>query len=268
MPKFNSLFKLGTSALVISLASVLAVSSSSSLQAQDADDNATIEEIENLNSGQMGEQVTVRGEVNEVEPGVSFEIAEDGFLQGSEVLVLNVSGNNLPATTDEDVNLQVTGELGEFVYADVNELYDLDLDPDFYVDYETRPVIFAESITLSPSLDRVTESPDNFYNQELALEGEVGEIKNNMAFTINDDEILGEDDILVINAAGEPMPEEDEYVVVTGMLRPFIAAEFERDYDLTWDLDIQRELEAEYSEKPVLVVDRVAPTAEEEGLFE
>ena len=268
MPKFNLLSKLGTSALIISLASAFAVSSSSPLQAQETDDNATIEEIENLNSGQMGEQVTVRGEVNEVEPGVSFEIAEDGFLQGSEVLVLNVSGNDLPETTDEDVNLQVTGELGEFTYADVNELYDLDLDPDFYVEYETRPVIFAESITLSPSLDRITESPDNFYDREVALEGEVGEIKSDMSFTLNDDELLGEDDVLVVDVTGEPMPESGEYVVVTGMLRPFIAAEFERDYDLTWDLDFQRELEAEYSEKPVLVVDKIAPTTEEGGLFE
>lgn len=51
------------------------------------------------------------------------------------------------------------------------------------------------------------------------------------------------------------------------MLRPFVKAEFERDYDLTWDLDLQEELEAEYSEKPVLVVDSIY-SAKDEGLFE
>lgn len=52
------------------------------------------------------------------------------------------------------------------------------------------------------------------------------------------------------------------------MVRPFIKSEFERDYDLTWDLDFQEELEAEYTEKPVLVVDSIYPAAEDEGLLE
>ncbi|MEB3212168.1 MAG: hypothetical protein VKL39_12475 [Leptolyngbyaceae bacterium] len=46
-------------------------------------------------------------------------------------------------------------------------------------------------------------------------------------------------------------------MVVTGTLRPFIASEFEQEYDLTWDLDIQEQLEAEYTERPVLVAAEV-----------
>lgn len=69
--------------------------------------------------------------------------------------------------------------------------------------------------------------------------------------------------LLIINATGEPIPQEDEAIVVTGIVRPFVRAELEQDYDLTWDLDVQKEIEAEYSEKPVLVVDSIYPSAED-----
>lgn len=268
MSKLNTLLKLGSGVLIISIASVFAIDSSNNLQAQQTDSNATIEEIENGNLAEMGEQVTVRGEVNEVEPGVSFQISEEGFLEGSEVLVINVSGEPLPMMPDEDLELQVTGELGEFVYADVDSLYDFDLDPDLYVDYEDKPVIFAQSLTLSLGIEDISERPDNFYSKEVALEGEIGEIKSDLAFTLSEDELIGDNEMLMVNVTGEPIPSEEEKVVVTGMVRPYVTAEFERDYDLTWDLDVQEEIEAEYSQKPVLVVDSIYPMAEDEGLFE
>ncbi len=265
MSKLNLSFKLGTGAVILSLASVFATDPAS-LQAQETDSNTTIEEIEEDNADATGQQVTVRGEVNEVEPGISFQISEEGFLEGSEVLVVNVSGEMLPEMPDEDLELQVTGELNQFVYADVDRLYDLDLDPDLYVDYENKPVIFAESMTLSPGIEDISERPDNFYSKEVALEGEVGEIKSDSAFTLSEDELIGDNDMLMINVTGEPIPEQEQKVVVTGTVRPYVSAEFERDYDLTWDLDVQKEIEAEYSQKPVLVVDSIEP-AKDEGLF-
>ena len=267
MSKSNLLVKFGTSALLLSLVSVFATTTSSSLQAQETDSSATIEEIQENPTDMMGEQVTVRGEVSEVEPGLSFTIKEEGFFQGNEVLVINVAEEMLPEMIDEGMELQVTGEVGKFVYADVDSLYDLDLAPDLYVDYEDRPVIFASSLALSPSIEEISENPSNFYSREVALEGEVSEIKSDMAFILSENELFGSDNMLVVNVTGEPMPAEEQRVVVTGMVRPFIAAEFERDYDLTWDLDFQKELEAEYSEKPVLVVDGIYPT-QEEGLLE
>lgn len=266
MTKLNLLIKFGASALLISLVSVLAINPPT-IQAQETDDNTTIEDLEEDATDAVGEQVTVRGEINEVDPGVSFQISEEGFLEGSEVLVLNVSGEMMPEIPEE-TGVQVTGEVGTFVYADVDSLYDFDLDPDLYVDYENQPVIFAESIALSPSIEQISETPDNFYSQEVALEGEVTEIKSDLAFTLTEDDFIGGNDMLIVNVTGEPIPSEDERVVVTGMVRPYVAADFERDYDLTWDLDVQEEIEAEYSQKPVLVVDSIYPMAEDEGLFE
>ena len=74
--------------------------------------------------------------------------------------------------------------------------------------------------------------------------------------------------MLIINVTGEPIPEVDEKVVVTGTVRSFVKADFERDYDLSWDLDVQEEIEAEYTDKPVLVVDSIYPAAQDEGLLE
>ena len=42
---------------------------------------------------------------------------------------------------------------------------------------------------------------------------------------------------------------------VTGEVRRFNITELDRDYDLTWDLDLQRELEAEHKDKTVIVAD-------------
>ena len=240
------------------------------LQAQESEGNTTIEDIEENPAEAVGEQVTVRGEINEVEPDISFEIAQEGFLEGEEVLVINATGEMLPEMPDEDLNLQVTGEVGTFLTADLdtyNSLYNYDLDPDLYVDYDSKPVIFAESITPAPSIEQISETPDEFYSQEVALEGEVTEIRSDLAFTLTEDDFIGGNDMLVVNVTGEPIPAEDERIVVTGMVRPFISAEFERDYDLTWDLDVQEEIEAEYSQKPALVVDSIYPI-DDDGLLE
>lgn len=266
MSNYSLLIKQG-SVLLLSLFTVFAAAKYTELQAQETEGNTTIEEISEDEEVVDGEEVTVRGEVEEVEPGVSFVIQEEGFLEGDEVLVINVS-DQIVSEGAEDLPLQVTGEVGTLVMADVEEEYGLGLDPDLYVEYESKPVIFADSIVLSPDIEDVSEDPENYYGLEIALEGEVDEIRNAYSFTLQEDELFEGDSLLIINATGEPTPEEDETVVVTGMVRPFVKAELENDYDLTWDLDVQREIEAEYSEKPVLVVDSIYPSAKDEGLFE
>ncbi len=237
------------------------------LEAQEIDSNTTIEEIAE-EEATLGEEVTVRGEVEEVEPGISFVIEEENLFGEDGVLIINVSEQIVPETA-EDLRLQVTGEVGSLVLADVERDYGLDLDPELYVEYETKPVIFASYMVEAPELEEVSENPDRYYGREIALEGEVGEIRNDYAFVLKESQLIGGDDLLIINATGEPIPTEDETVVITGTVRPFIKADFEKDYDLTWDLDVQEEIEAEYTEKPVLVVDSIYPSAEENlGLLE
>lgn len=266
MSKSNLLIKFGAGALLLSLVSVVATIPK--IQAQEPDSNTTLEELEEGATGLIGEEVTVRGLINEIEPGMSFTMNEEGdIFAEDEILVINVSGEMLPDMLAEDIEMQVTGEVGQFVYADVNSLYDLDLDPDLYVDYEDRPVIFATSSAPSPSIGDISKNPEEFYSREVAIEGQVREIKSDRAFTMHEGGIIGTDNLLVVNVTGEPIPAEEQRVVVTGMLRPFVVADLERDYDLTWDAGVVEELEAEYSQKPALVVDGIYP-AEDEGLLE
>jgi len=263
MKKYTSIIKY-SSALLLALSAVFIGAEYQQTQAQEG--NATIEEIAE-EEVMPGTEVTVRGEVEAVEPGLSFLIEEEGFFEGDEVLVINVSEKILPEDAD-DLQVQITGELGTLVLADVERDYGLDLDPELYIDYENMPVILAQSMVASPDIEEVSENPEVYYNREISLEGEVGEIKNDYAFMFKEDQLIGGDDLLVINATGEPIPEANELIVITGVVRPFVKAEFEQDYDLTWDLDVEREIEAEYTEKPVLVVDSIYPSAQADGLFE
>ena len=267
MPNYQTIVKIGASALFVSLVSAVGVVESNKLQAQEVDGNTTIDEVTE-EEVVIGEEVTVRGEVEEVEPGISFVLEEEGFLEGDEVLVLNVSGGTVPVLPTEDLELQVTGEVGNLILADIERDYGLTLDPDLYVDYENKPVILAQSMVLSPELEDIAEDPELYYLQTLAVEGEIDEVRNDYTFTLKEEQLIGGDEILMINASGTPIPEADETVVVTGTVRQYIQAEFDRDYDLTWDLDVQEEIEAEYTEKPVFVVDAIYPSAEDDGLFE
>ena len=247
--------------LFLALATVLLAVEYRGTTAQETDSNATIEEIAEQEAA-IGEEVTVRGEVESVEPGVSFTIEEENLFEEEGVLVINVSEQIVPEDS-EDLRLQITGEVGSLVLADVERDYGLDLDPELYVEYENKPVIFATYMVEAPELETVSEDPELYYDREIVLQGEVGEIRNDYAFTLKEDQLIGGDDLLIINATGEPIPQEDEAIVVNGTVRPFIKTELEKDYNLTWDLDVQEEIEAEYTEKPVLVVDSIYSSAED-----
>lgn len=268
MTRYKLINNLGIGTLFLSLLATSATIKPFQAQAQETEGNTTIEEIVEEENTNVGEKVSVRGEVEDIEPGQSFLLEQDGLLQQDKVLVINVSGNALPQAQSEDLELQVTGEIGNLVLADVEREYGLDLDPELYVEYENQPVILATSMVLSPELEDVTENPDSYYSQEIAIKGEIGEVQNDYTFTLKEDKIIDDDNILIINNTGEPIPAQDEKVVVIGTVRPYIKTEFEKDYDLDWDLDIQEKIEAEYTEKPVLVVDSIYSSADDGSILD
>ena len=141
MSNYSLLIKQG-SVLLLSLATVFATARHQKLEAQETEGNVTIEEVTEGEDVVVGEEVTVRGEATEVEPGVSFVMQEEGFLEGDAVLVINTSEKVIPEGVDE-LPLQVTGELGTLVLADVEREYGLDLDPELYVDYESSASNFC-----------------------------------------------------------------------------------------------------------------------------
>lgn len=88
------------------------------------------------------------------------------------------------------------------------------------------------------------------------------EITDDYAVTITNKQFIGSEDILILNLTGQPIPIQDGKLIVSGIVRPFTKEKFEQDYNLTWDLEIQQQLETEYSQKPVLVVNRIYPSSQ------
>jgi hypothetical protein len=224
--------------------------------------NVTIDEVTDNLEELEGKTVSVRSEVETTEDPNTFLLTDDDLFAGEDVLIVNASGVPFVLPTDEDVEVQVTGEVRRFVYNDVREDVGLTAEPNYYTDYEDQPVIFANSIALSPEPETLTENPDRFYGETIAVEGEISEVTDPSAFILSDPGLFEGEGVLVLNSAQDNTLEAGETVVVTGELRPFVVADIERDYDLTWDLDLQRELEAEYREKPVFVAREVYPSAQ------
>ncbi|MEO1068304.1 MAG: hypothetical protein AAFW95_04190, partial [Cyanobacteria bacterium J06638_6] len=244
------------------------------LETSDGSTNVQTEEITENTEGYIGQTVTIRSEPLEKVGDNSFTISDERLFSNEPILVINATGMPMLLPEDGDLEVQVTGEVRNFVIADLDREFDLTLDPTVYQDYEEQPAIIAQSIALAPEPGEITANPEAYYGETLAVIGEVEDIQSGAAFKLNEDQLLGAEDLLVVYAVpkstgvqSEPMAQppvtvtDGEQVAVTGVLRPFVLAEFERDYDLTWDLEVQRQLEAEYSDLPVLVATGIYPSA-------
>lgn len=226
-----------------------------------ADGNVTTEDINEALAMYEGQTVTVREEIEELVGDNSFLLEDDQLFGGEDILVINASGEGLELVEGDDTEVQVTGEVREFLIADLEEEYGFDLDPNLFVDYEQRPAIIAQSIALAPDPEEISEDPEQYYFRRIALNGEIESVLGDNIVTIDDDSLFGGDDLLVIDPEGNVLVQEGEEVTMTGTLRSFISADIERDYDLTWDLDVQEEIEAEYQDRPVFIVDEIYPSA-------
>jgi uncharacterized protein YdeI (BOF family) len=226
--------------------------------------NVTTEEVTDNTAQLIGKTVTVRSEPVRKIGNNTFTISDEEFFGRETILVVNASGQPLVLPTD-DTEVQVTGQVRKFVLADINREYDfLDLEPNLYVDYEGKPAIIAQSIAPAPKPGEITKNPKQYYGRTLAVTGEVEKILSPNTFTLDEDQLFGASDLLVLVAnprtAKTPV-REDETVAVTGVLRPFVVADLEREYDFNWDEGFVRQLEAEYRQKPVLVVQSVYQSA-------
>jgi hypothetical protein len=229
-----------------------------------AKENVTAEEVADQTNKLLGKTVTIRSQLVKTIGTNAFKISDKKFFNGEEILVVNASGKPLPVLPNPNTEIQVTGEVRKFKVADVEREFGFDLQPDLYREYEDRPAIVAKSLALAPSPGEITKNPSLFYGKNIAVEAEVEKIVSPISFTLDEDKLTSTKDLLVLNRTPGQTIKDGERVVVTGVLRPFVVADIERDYDLNWDLTLQRKLEAEYREKPVLVADRVYPSAQED----
>lgn len=223
--------------------------------------NVTTEEVADKTNQLLGKPVTVRSEVEKKVGASSFTIGDEKLFGSEKILVINASGQ--PTVLPDDIKLQVTGKVAKLIVADVEREFNLDLEPAIEVEYKDKPVIIAQSIALAPDPGEVTKNPSAFYNKVIAVEAEVEKILSPISFTLDEDKLTATKDLLVLNTGAVQTIKDGERVVVTGVLRPFILADIERDYDLKWNLTLQKQLEVEYKQKPVLIATAVYPSAED-----
>lgn len=118
----------------------------------------------------------------------------------------------------------------------------------------------VETATALPTIEDIAENYDKYLNQTVTVRGEVGGEFTPNYLVLEEGELIGQDDqLLVINPQDSSAMNftEGQNIQVTGQVREYVAAEFERDYDLTWDLDVKQKIEAEYEGKPVIVSDSI-----------
>ena len=233
------------------------------------------EEIQEDQTNVTTEDVTADTEATEVPPGeeitvrspVEQEIGAYGFMMESDngpILVVNATGTpfELP---EYDIPVQATGTQETFVLADVETEYDLDLEEDLYVDYENQPAIIAESLALAPTPEDLAAEPSIFYDQVIAIEGEVGEIISPNSFALYEEGWVDDVGLLVtgveedLEAEGNPL-QEGETVTVTGVARQF-DVNVVREEDADIDDQVLSEFEERYTERPVVVADGVYSSA-------
>lgn len=234
-------------------------------QAVTPNGTTTTEDVAEETRQLLGQTVTLTGSVEEIVGENAFIISDDQVFNGANILVVNATGQPFTLPDDQTVEIQVTGEVRNFQVAEAERDFDLNLQPDHYTytDYENRPAIIGTSLALAPTPGQISENPTQFYGRPIAVRGEVEEIMGANAFTLEEDRLIGGDNLLVLGTA-EPTPaiQEGEEVIVMGEVRPLVMAEFERDYDLTWDLNVRRTLEAEYTNQPVLIAEGIYPSTQ------
>ncbi|HBB35350.1 MAG TPA: hypothetical protein DDZ80_00140 [Cyanobacteria bacterium UBA8803] len=227
------------------------------------DENVSALELTDETNEVLGKTVTMRGKIAEKVGNNAFTLRDDQLLDGQKILAINASNQPFELPADSEIEVQVMGEVRNFHRADIEREFNLDLQSDQsnYREYENKTAIIGQSLTLAPDPAEITENPSQFYNQPLAIRGKVSKIISSNVFMIDDEEVVGDRDLLVVSPVSPTLNEGDK-VVVNGKLRPFVAAEFQRDYDLTWDLDLQRQLETNYFDRPTLIAESSFPSVE------
>ncbi len=234
--------------------------------AEEVTESVTSEELysdTDLPSAQSatGSPVVMRAEVGEVIGETSFVLENNQLFSDEALLVIDVSDDPLMLSEEDTPEVLIIGEVEQLIIADFEDIYGLTLDPIVYADYEAQPIIVAKSIELSPNASDIASNLDLYYNQRIAMAGEVEEILSPTVFTIDEDALIYGKDLLVVTQNIATEVREGEDVAVTGVLRPYVYEELESYYDLEWDLELKKRIDSDYVERPVFVADEICPSA-------
>lgn len=206
----------------------------------------------------LGDLVIVRETVGKVLGESIFLLTDYHLFGGQNLLIINASGNTFSLPTGQVTDeVLVIGEVQRFEANRFKQEYGLQLDVDNYADYEKFPAILAQSIFPAPDPDEVTQFSSTFFDQVIAVEGEIDHRFTPNTFTLDEERLIGGEDLLVISTIPIPEADDDDDILAIGVLRQLDFAALERDYGLTWNLQMQQQLEIQFANQPVLVTEEV-----------
>ncbi len=228
----------------------------------------------------IGQQVTVRGNVDQQIGQHAFSIDED--VAGAagidnDLLVIDAT-DTLTETLTADASVEVTGMVRTFNLAEIEQEIGADLDDALFTDWNEHPVVLAETITqgaaavegMTPGIDptltqqygpnitvaEIAGSLSDFTGKQVTVRQEVEQVVGPHAFTLDEDALLQggiDTDVLVVSAQ-ENLPLindqlRDVPVAVTGTVRQFELATIEQE--IGYDLDDN--LFNDWNDRPVIV---------------
>lgn len=260
LDKIDFCLKINQRFIVKAIAIITLIKLSACIDTQAVSDRgylvSTAEITENTNSF-IGETILVRNDVLEVIDEQGFILDKDRAFSGETVLVINTTPISLMSIEERTPEVLIGGKVERLNLSTIEQKYSLNLESSLYAKYEGKPVIIATTLIYSPDPEDLIARPEIYYDKPLAIKGEVEDIKKYGIFELDEEQVFGGEDLPVVQVRSKIQLYDEQTIIVYGVLHPFIADEFNQDYDLNWDSAILTQLEAKYNHKPVLVADKI-----------
>jgi hypothetical protein len=113
------------------------------------------------------------------------------------------------------------------------------------------------------SAGKLAKDAKKFYNQTVTVKAEEEDVFDGHTFTLDEDALLAGGDVLVILSEKRPITlKKDDVVMVTGIVRPYVVADLERDFDFfERGKIVSTGTKVEYETRPVLIATSVKTAA-------
>src|SRR5688500_11404083 len=103
----------------------------------------------------------------------------------------------------------------------------------------------------------IANNPTRYYGQKVTVRAEVEDVLSRQVFLLDEDKLFAWPDVLVITPTLTSTVPEEEIVTVTGTVRPYVDADFRRDYNWNWWGDMDHDVHVTFRDRPVIVADSV-----------
>ena len=223
----------------------------------------------------LGQTVTVGGPIGELVGTRAFTLNDNDVLGNDQVLVVGakpfsaIPGRQADASLLADDTVQVTGTVRTFDLAAVEQEVGADLQDDRFRDWGGKPAIVAQSIRVveraattgqaAATVDAITDNPSAWIGKTVMVDGSVGDVLGQRAFTINDNDLIGDDEMLVVGAKPlRTLPGRqtqdvplvaDDIILVRGPVRLFDLAAAEKEVGADLDDNLFRD----WAGKPAII---------------